>query len=131
MAQRMIDLREEKHPCSFCTKICKSEAGLMCHINRKHPLDAPSGLTCYTCNKNFTQRDLIENHHKTVRHQLECKKLREEEVVEMTLLEDNRDEFTQDESKTLHSQHLAEYSPCSTESKETLQDPRINTRCTL
>ena len=67
MAQKMIDLREEKHPCSFCTKICKSEAGLMCHINRKHHLDAPSGLTWYTCNKNFTQRDLIENHYKTVK----------------------------------------------------------------
>ena len=136
MAQRMIDLREEKHPGSFCTKICKSEAGLMCHINRKHPLDAPSGLTCYTCNKNFSQRDLIENHYKTVKHQLECKKLREEEVVEMTLLEENRDEYRQKLLK-MNNFRARPYTPRTwqsmetleipLESDETLQDPRINT----
>ena len=137
MAQRMIDLREEKHPCSFCTKICKSEAGLMYHINRKHPLDAPSGLTCYTCNKNFTQRDLIKNHYKTVRHQLECKKLREEEVVEMTLLEENREEYRQKLLK-MNNFRARPYTPRTwqstetleipLESEETLQDPSINTR---
>ena len=36
---------------------------------------SPSGLSCYACNKLFTIRDLIENHYKTVKHQLECKKL--------------------------------------------------------
>ena len=45
------------------------------HMKIKHPLDSPSGLTCYTCNKMFTQRDLIENHFKTFKHQLECIKL--------------------------------------------------------
>ena len=137
MAQKMIDLREEKHPCSYCSKICKSEAGLMCHINRIHHLDAPSGLTCYTCNKNFTQRDMIENHFKTVRHQLECKKLREEEVVERTLVEDNRDEYRQNLLK-MNNFKARPYTPRTWQSietlliplevKETLQDPRINTR---
>ena len=137
MAQRMIDLREEKHPCSFCTKICKSEAGLMCHINRKHHLDVPSGLTCYTCNKNFTQRDLIENHYKTVKHQLECKKLREEEVVEMTLLEEKNDEYRHKLLK-MNNFRARPYTPRTWQSMETLiiplecnenlQDPRKNTR---
>ena len=84
MAQAMIDKLGEKYPCNFCKKI---NAGLMAHINRVHPLDSPSGLTCYTCNKLFTNRDLIENHYKTVRHQLECKKLRQMEEVEKTTSE--------------------------------------------
>ena len=137
MAQRMIDLRKEKHPCSFCTKICKSVAGLMCHINRKHHLDAPSGLTCYTCNKNFTQRDLIENHYKTVKHQLECKKLREEEVVEMTLLEEKNEEYRHKLLK-MNNFRARPYTPrtwqCTEtliiplECNENLKDPRKNTR---
>ena len=137
MAQKMIDLREEKHPCSFCTKICKSEAGLMCHINRKHYLDTSSGLTCYTCNKNFTQRDLIENHYKTVKHQLECKKLREEEVVERTLLEENKEDYRHQLLK-MNNFRARPYIPRTWQSIETLiiplecnenlQDPRKNTR---
>ena len=79
----------EKHPCTFCKKICKSTAGLMSHMNRIHPLDSPSGLTCYTCNKLFTNRDLIENHYKTVKHKLECKKLRRMEGVERTTPEED------------------------------------------
>ena len=88
MAQAMIDKLGEEHPCTLCKKICKSTAGLMSHMNRIHPLDSPSGLTCYTCNKLFTKRDLIENHYKTVRHQLECKKIRRMEEVEMTTPEE-------------------------------------------
>ena len=136
MAQKMIDLRGERYHCQFCNKICKSEAGLTCHINRIHPLDTPSGLTCYTCNKNFTQRDLIENHYKTVRHQLECKKLRENEVVEMTLLEEERNEYRHKLLK-MDNFRARPYTPRTWQSKETLniplesnekiQDPRINT----
>ena len=84
MAQAMIDKLGVEFPCTFCKKICKSTAGLMAHMNRIHPLDSPSSLTCYTCNKLFTNRDLIENHYKTVKHQLECKKLRQLEEVEKT-----------------------------------------------
>ena len=84
MAQAMIDKLGEEFPCNFCKKIGKSTAELMAHMIRIHPLDSPSGLTCYTCNKLFTNRDLIENHYKTVRHQLECKKLRQMEEVEKT-----------------------------------------------
>ena len=84
MALAMIEKLEEKHPCNFCKKICKSTAGLMSHMNKIHPLDSPSGLTCYTCNKLFTNRDLIENHYKTVKHQLECKKIRSMEQVKKT-----------------------------------------------
>ena len=51
-------------------------------MQKTHPLDLTSGLSCYTCNKTFTKRDLIENHFKTVRHQLECRKLMEEERLE-------------------------------------------------
>ena len=137
MAQKMIDLREEKHPYSFCKKICKSEAGLMCHINRKHPLDTPSGLTCYTCNRNFTQRDLIENHYKTVKHQIECKKLKESEVVKMTLLEEDADEYRHRLLK-MNNFRPTQYIPRTwqsietitipLESEEKLQHPRINTR---
>ena len=56
----------------------------MYHMNKMHPLDTPSGLTCYTCQKIFTQRDLIENHFKTVKHKLECRKLQKMDLVEMT-----------------------------------------------
>ena len=109
----------------------------MCHINRKHHLDAPSRLTCYTCNKNFTQRDLIENHYKTVKHQLECKKLREEEVVEMTLLEEKNDEYKHKLLK-MNNFRARPYTPRTWQSMETLiiplecnetqQDPRKNTQ---
>ena len=68
-------------------------AGLMVHMNRIHPLDSPSGLTCYTCNKLFTNRDLIENHYKTVRHQLECKKIRQMEEVKMTTPEEETKKY--------------------------------------
>ena len=88
MAQVMIDNLKEEHPCKFCKKICKSTAELMSHMNIIHPLDSPRGLTCYTYNKLFTNRDLIENHFKTVKHQLECKELQNEDQVKETSSEE-------------------------------------------
>ena len=49
------------------------------HIKKKHVLDTDSGLHCFTCNKMFTKRDIIENHYKTVAHQIKCRKLQKEE----------------------------------------------------
>ena len=66
-----------------------------------HYNNSPSGLTCYTCNKLFTNRDLIENHYKTVRHHLECKKIRQMEQVEMT----NPEEETKKYRKLLILKH--------------------------
>ena len=137
MAQKMIEIRGERYHCQFCNKICKSEAGLMCHTNRIHPLDTPSGLTCYTCNKNFSQRDLIENHFKTVRHQLECKKMRERDVVEMTLLKEEENEYRHKLLKmnnfkarpyTSRIWQSNETLNIPLESMEKIKDPRINTR---
>ena len=45
----------------------------------RHPSNVKSGLSCFTCNKTFSKRDQIENPYKTVKHQLECRKLLEEE----------------------------------------------------
>ena len=68
--------------CNFCTRSFKSSKGLEYHMQKIHPLDVTSGLSCYTCNKTFSKRDLIENHFKTVKHQLECKRLKQEEEAE-------------------------------------------------
>ena len=53
-------------------------------MQKIHPLDLTSGLSCFTRNKTFTQKDLIENHYRTVRHQIECRKYMEEERVKRT-----------------------------------------------
>ena len=135
MAQAMIELLKEKHPCRFCKKISKSSAGLMAHMNRIHPLDSPSGLVCYTCNKLFTNRDLIENHYKTVKHQLECKKMREMEQVEITNQEEETKKYRNNLLEITHFK-APEYRPRTwnddktkkipLESEETLEDPRLN-----
>ena len=134
MAQAMIDNLQELYPCDFCTKICKSTAGLMTHMNKMHPLDSPSGLTCYTCNKLFTNRDLIENHYKTVRHQLECKKIKALEQVEMTNPEAEIRKYRKNLLEITHFK-APEHKPrrwtsektknIPLESTETLKDPRI------
>ena len=134
MAQAMIVKLQENPPCDFCTKICKSTAGLMSHMNKMHPLDSPSGLTCYTCNKLFTNRDLIENHNKTVKHQLECKKMRALEEVEKTNPEAEIKKYRKNLLEITHFKAL-EYRPrrwsseetknIPLESKEILKDPRI------
>ena len=84
MSQSVLENEKEELNCEFCTGTFKSRTGLQYHIHKKHTLDTSSGLTCYTCNKIFTKRDLIENHFKTVKHQIECKRLLEEDRVEMT-----------------------------------------------
>ena len=137
MAQAMIDKLEEKHPCDFCNKICKSTAGLMSHMNKIHPLDSPSSLTCYTCNKLFTNRDLIENHYKTVKHQLECKKMRALEQVEKTNPEAEIKKYRQNLLEITHFK-APEYRPrrqkseetkiIPLESHETLENPRLSKR---
>ena len=58
-------------------------------MKKKHPLDLPSGLHCFTCNKSFTNRDIQLNHFKTVSHQLECRRLKQEEEVKMTKIEED------------------------------------------
>ena len=136
MAQVMVDNLPQEHLCDFCRKIYKSPAGLMAHMNRKHPLDSPNGLTCYTCNKLFTQRDLIENHFKTVKHQLECRKLQKLDLVENTgqdegirryirrLLERNDFTVTKYQPRTWDIETTVEI---PLESITPLQDPRKHT----
>ena len=133
----MIDKLAEEYPCNFCKKICKSIEGLMAHMKRIHPLDSPSGLTCYTCNKLFTNRDLIENHCKTVRHQLECKKIKQMEEVEMTTPEEETKKYRKNLFAITHFK-APEYRPRTwneektkkipLESQGTLPDPRIKKR---
>ena len=126
MAQAMIDNLQELHPCDFCTKICKSTTGLMSHMNKMHPLDSPSGLTCYTCNKLFTNRDLIENHYKTVRHQLECKKIKALEQVEITNPEAEIRKYRKNLLEITHFK-VPEYKPRRWSSEETKKTPLENT----
>ena len=122
MAQAIIDKLGEEFPCTFCKKICKSTAGLMAHMNRNHPLDSPSSLTCYTCNKLFTNRDLIEHHYKTVRHQLECKQFKEMEEVEKTTLEAETKHYRKSLFEITHFR-APEYRPRSWQSEETKKIP--------
>ena len=82
MDQKILENEDTSQNCKFCTRSFKSSKGLQYHMQKCHPLDLTSGSSCYTCNKTFTKRDLIENHFKTVRHQLECKKLMEEDKGE-------------------------------------------------
>ena len=84
MDQIQLEKKEDMHNCKICTQTFKSKAGLQYHMQKIHPLDLTSGLSCFICNKNFTQRYLIENHYRTVRHQIECRKYMEEERVKRT-----------------------------------------------
>ena len=137
IAQAMIDKLGEEYPCTLCKKICKSTAGLMAHMNRIHPLDSPSGLTCYTCNKLFTNRDLIENHYKTVRHQLECKKIMQMEQVKKTTPEEETKMYRKSLFEITHFRapeyrlrtwNFEKTKTIPLESQETLPDPRIRSR---
>ena len=64
--------------CEFCPFSAKSQSGLQNHIHRKHSIEN-SGLQCWTCGKQFTKQELIDQHYKTVVHQINCKKLEKEE----------------------------------------------------
>ena len=82
MAQALIDKRNERFPCKYCSSTFKSEAGHINHMNRIHPLDVKSGLHCFTCNKAFTKREVLHQHYQTVRHQINCKRLQDPEIEE-------------------------------------------------
>ena len=75
--------KKEDRKCNFCSFTAKSLNGLQNHIHRKHSLETPSGLECWTCGKQFTKQNLIDQHYKTVLHQINCKKLQNEEKSEM------------------------------------------------
>ena len=73
----------EYQNCEYCDFKCKSAAGLLNHIHRKHSLEKPSGLECWTCRKQFSQEELLNQHYKTVLHQINCRKVQTEEMSEM------------------------------------------------
>ena len=75
--------KKEDRKCSFCPFTAKSLNGLQNHIHRKHSLETPSGLECWTCGRQFTKQNLIDQHYKTVLHQINCRKLQNEEKSEM------------------------------------------------
>ena len=128
------NIEDTDHNCQFCTRSFKSEQGLKYHMKKIHPLDLTSGLSCYTCNKTFTKRDLIENHFKTVKHQLECKKLFEEEKREQNCQIYRKLLMKMDNSKTrpisVKTWDLNRKIPLNIplESTSKLEDPRLNRR---
>ena len=93
MANTSLKNADREQNCKFCPSTSKSKSGLQYHIQKMHQLDVDSGLSCFSCNKMFSKRDLIENHFKTVKHQLECKRLLESDKVEMTTFEYRRKLF--------------------------------------
>ena len=131
ITQNIVDT---DHNCQFCTRNFKSEQGLKYHMQKIHPLDLTSGLSCYTCNKTFTKRDLIENHFKTVKHQLECKKLIEEEKREQNCQTYRKLLMKMDNFKTrpisMKTWDLNRKIPLNIPLKSTskLEDPRLNRR---
>ena len=96
MASTSLEKKDLQQKCKFCTRTFKSKSGLQYHIQKMHPLDVDSGLSCFTCNKTFSKRDLIENHFKTVKHQLECKRLMESDRVNLTTPEYRKRLFQMD-----------------------------------
>ena len=132
MAQAMLDMMKVKFNCNYCDLCCKSESGVQNHMQKKHPLDVNSGLTCYTCNKIFSKRDLIENHFKTVKHQLECRRLKKEEQAEIAKIEENtyRKKIYKMDNFTPRPYKPRNWTSNDTlniplESKVPLQDPRV------
>ena len=101
-------------------------------MQKKHPLDVNSGLKCYTCNKIFSIRDLIENHYKTVKHQLECRRLKKEEQAERAKIKEDiyRKQIYKMVNFTARPYKSREWTSTDTmliplESKIPLQDPRV------
>ena len=97
--------KKEDRECKFCTFTAKSSNGLQNHIHRKHSIETPSGLECWTCGKQFSKQDLIDQHYKTVMHQINCKKLEKEEKSEMPsqIIQDIIKEY-QEKRETQHKQ---------------------------
>ena len=75
MTQVQVNLSLKGIQCKFCDSFFKSDAGHLNHLHRIHPLDVPSGLHCFTCNQALTKREVLHQHHQTVRHQINCKNL--------------------------------------------------------
>ena len=139
MAQAMLEMKRSKYNCYLCYLGFKSETGLNYYMKKKHVLDTDSDLHCFTYKKVFTKRDLIDNHYKTVAHQLECKKLKLEEVKMTKIKEDL------EYRRRLFEMNNFKPRPCTpgtwkTEatvmipfnSKEDLQDPRRKpTKCMI
>ena len=75
--------KKEDRECRFCEFIAKTSSGLQNHIHRKHSLETPSGLECWTYGKQFSKEELIQQHYKTVLHQINCRKLETEEKSKM------------------------------------------------
>ena len=128
------NIEDTNHNCQFCTRNFKSEQGLKYQMQKIHPLDLTSGLSCYTCNKTFTKRDLIENHFKTVKHQLECKKLLEEEKREQNCQTYRKLLMKMDNFKTrpisVKTWDLNRKTPLNIplDSTSKLEDPRLHRR---
>ena len=78
----MIDLIGKTILCKYYDQRFKSEAGLMNHRKRRHPLDLESGWHCWTYNIPFTKTQLLYQHYQTVLHQINCKKITEGEIPE-------------------------------------------------
>ena len=96
MTSTVLEKKDLQQNCKFCTRTFKSKSGLQYHMQKMHPLDVDSGLSCFTCNKTFSKRDLIENHFKTVKHQVECKRLMESDRVDLTTSEYRKRLFQMD-----------------------------------
>ena len=73
-----MDLEEKSTICEYCQLKCKNQAGLMNHIHRRHKIEERSGLDCWTCGKQFTKQEILEQHYQTVLHQINCRKIRDE-----------------------------------------------------
>ena len=69
--------------CTYCDFKSKNQAGLINHIHRKHRIEEPSSLECWTCGKQFSKEDLLNQHYKTVLHQINCRKFLKDDMREM------------------------------------------------
>ena len=65
------------------TSRVKITAGLLNHIYRKLSLEQPSGLKCRTCRRQFSKEEFLNQHYKTVLHQINCRKVQNEETSKM------------------------------------------------
>ena len=64
--------------CQHCGLKCKNQAGLKEHLHLKHSIEKTTDLSCWTCGKLFSQELLLNQHYKTVLHQINCKNAKKE-----------------------------------------------------